>query len=142
MGGDKGLQPLQTAKNVKGALPGSWGTITPCQTLPLPKIKMNQISRIDISETMASVRSLMAKYYKRYAENPIPQGESREYEFRPPIDAEKALAVVLDWRQGMNRKDLCNKHCLSLPSVDRLVKANKTNHSPTLDNISYKKEKK
>lgn len=90
---------------------------------------------------MDSVRFLMAKYYKRFADNPIPQGESREYGHRPPIDAEKALAVVLDWRQGMNRKDLCNKHCLSLPSVDRLVKANKTNHSPTLDNVSYKKNK-
>lgn len=102
---------------------------------------MNQISRIDISETMASVRSLMAKYYKRYAENPIPQGESREYEFRPPIDAEKALAVMQDWRKGLSRKDLCNKHTLSLTSVDRLVKANRDNHCPTLENVSYKKKK-
>lgn len=102
---------------------------------------MNQISRIDISETMASVRSLMAKYYKRYAENPIPQGESREYEFRPPIDAEKALAVMQDWRKGLSRKDLCNKHTLSLTSVDRLVKANRDNHNLTLENVSYKKKK-
>jgi len=96
---------------------------------------------IDISETMASVRSLMAKYYKRYADNPIPQGESREYEFRPPIDAEKALAVMQDWREGMNRRDLCKKHRLSLTSVDRLVRANKNNHILTLENVSYKKKK-
>ena len=102
---------------------------------------MNQISRIDISETMASVRSLMAKYYKRYAENPIPQGESREYEFRPPIDAEKALAVMQDWRKGLSRKDLCNRHTLSLTSVDRLVRANRDNHNLTLENVSYKKKK-
>ena len=102
---------------------------------------MNQISRIDISETMASVRSLMAKYYKRYADNPIPQGESREYEFRPPIDAEKALAVMQDWRKGLSRKDLCNKHTLSLTSVDRLVRANKDNHNLTLETVSYKKKK-
>lgn len=96
---------------------------------------------MNISETMSSVRYLMAKYYKRYSENPIPQGKSREFAARPKIEADKALAVVLDWRQGMSRKDLCKKHCLSLPSVDRLVKANKTNHSPTLDNVSYKKKK-
>ena len=96
---------------------------------------------MNISETMDSVRFLMAKYYKRFAENPIPQGESRELAARPKIEAPKALAVVLDWRQGMSRKDLCKKHSISLPSVDRLVKANRTNHSPTLDNISYKKKK-
>jgi hypothetical protein len=96
---------------------------------------------MNISETMSSVRYLMAKYYKRYSENPIPQGKSREFAARPKIEADKALAVVLDWREGMSRKDLCKKHCLSLPSVDRLVKANRTNHSPTLDNISYKKQK-
>ena len=96
---------------------------------------------MNISETMSSVRYLMGKYYKRYSENPIPQGKSREFAARPKIEADKALAVVLDWRQGMSRKDLCKKHSLSLPSVDRLVKANKTNYSPTLDNISYKKKK-
>ena len=96
---------------------------------------------MNISETMDSVRYLMSKYYKRYSENPIPQGKSREFAARPKIEAEKALAVVLDWREGMSRKDLCKKHSLSLPSVDRLVKANRTNHSPTLDNISYKKQK-
>jgi hypothetical protein len=96
---------------------------------------------MNISETMDSVRFLMAKHYKRYSENPIPQGKSREFAARPRIDAEKALAVVLDWRQGMSRKDLCKKHSLSLPSVDRLVKANRENYSPTLDNISYKKKK-
>ena len=96
---------------------------------------------MNISETMDSVRYLMGKYYKRFSENPIPQGKSREVAARPRIDAEKALAVVIDWRQGMSRKDLCKKHSLSLPSVDRLVKANKTNYSPTLDNISYKKKK-
>ena len=90
---------------------------------------------------MDSVRFLMAKYYKRYSENPIPQGKSREFAARPRIDAEKALAVVLDWREGMSRKEMCKKHSLSLPSVDRLVKANKTNYSPTLDNISYKIQK-
>ena len=83
----------------------------------------------------------MAKYYKRFAENPIPQGKSREFAARPKIEADKALAVVLDWRQGMSRKDLCEKHSISLPSVDRLVKANRENYSPTLDNISYKKKK-
>ena len=96
---------------------------------------------MNISETMSSVRYLMAKYYKRYSENPIPQGKSREFAARPKIEADKALAVVLDWRQGMSRKDLCKKHCLSLPSVDRLVKANKTNYSPTLDNVSWRKKK-
>ena len=96
---------------------------------------------MNISETMDSVRFLMGKYYKRYSENPIPQGKSREFAARPKIEADKALAVVLDWREGMSRKDLCKKHCLSLPSVDRLVKANKTNHAPTLDNVSYKKKK-
>lgn len=96
---------------------------------------------MNISETMSSVRYLMAKYYKRYSENPIPQGKSREFAARPKIEADKALAVVLDWRQGMSRKDLCKKHCLSLPSVDRLVKANRENYSPTLDNVSYKKKK-
>ena len=96
---------------------------------------------MNISETMDSVRFLMAKYYKRFAENPIPQGESREYGHRPRIGAEKALAVVLDWREGMSRKDLCKKHCLSQPTVHRLVTANKTNYSPTLDNVSYKKKK-
>ena len=96
---------------------------------------------MNISETMDSVRFLMAKYYKRFSENPIPQGKSREFAARPKIEADKALAVVLDWREGMSRKDLCKKHCLSLPSIDRLVKANKTNHSPTLDNVSYKKKK-
>lgn len=96
---------------------------------------------MNISETMDSVRFLMGKYYKRYSENPIPQGESREFAARPKIEADKALAVVLDWREGMSRKDLCKKHCLSLPSIDRLVKANKTNYSPTLDNVSYKKKK-
>ena len=96
---------------------------------------------MNISETMDSVRFLMAKYYKRYSENPIPQGKSREFAARPKIEADKALAVVLDWREGMSRRDLCKKHCLSLPSVDRLVKANRTNHSPTLDNVSYKKKK-
>lgn len=90
---------------------------------------------------MNSVRHLMAKYYKRYSENPIPQGESREFAARPKIEADKALAVVLDWRDGMSRKDLCKKHNLSFPSVDRLVKANKTNYSPTLDNINWKKKK-
>lgn len=89
---------------------------------------------------MSSVRYLMAKYYKRYSENPIPQGKSREFAARPKIEADKALAVVLDWRQGMSRKDLCKKHCLSLPSVDRLVKANRENYSPTLDNVSRKKK--
>ena len=84
----------------------------------------------------------MAKYYKRFAENPIPQGESREYGHRPRIGAEKALAVVLDWREGMSRKEMCKKHSLSLPSIDRLVKVNKTNYSPTLDNVSYKIIKK
>ena len=96
---------------------------------------------MNISETMDSVRFLMAKYYKRFAENPIPQGKSREFAARPKIEADKALAVVLDWRQGMSRKDLCEKHSISLPSVDRLVKANRENYSPTLDNISYKKQK-
>lgn len=96
---------------------------------------------MNISETMDSVRYLMAKYYKRYSENPIPQGKSREFAARPKIEAPKALAVVLDWREGMSRKDLCKKHSISLPSVDRLVKANKENYSPTLDNISYKKKK-
>ena len=96
---------------------------------------------MNISETMSSVRYLMSKYYKRYSENPIPQGKSRELAARPKIEADKALAVVLDWREGMSRKDLCKKHCLSLPSVDRLVKANRENYSPTLDNISYKKQK-
>ena len=90
---------------------------------------------------MTSVRSLMAKYYQRFADNPIPQGESREYEFRPPIDAEKALAVMQDWRKGLSRKDLCNKHTLSLTSVDRLVRANKNNQNLTLENVSYKKKK-
>jgi len=90
---------------------------------------------------MTSVRNLMAKYYQRFADNPIPQGESREYEFKPPIDAEKALAVMQDWREGMNRRDLCKKHRLSLTSVDRLVKANKNNHNLTLENVSYKKKK-
>ena len=96
---------------------------------------------MNISETMSSVRYLMAKYYKRFSENPIPQGKSREFAARPKIEADKALAVVLDWRGGLSRKDLCKKHSLSLPSVDRLVKANRTNHSPTLDNVSYKKKK-
>ena len=96
---------------------------------------------MNISETMSSVRYLMAKYYKRYSENPIPQGKSREFAARPKIEADKALAVVLDWRQGMSRKDLCKKHSISLPSVDRLVKANRENYSPTLDNVSYKKKK-
>jgi hypothetical protein len=90
---------------------------------------------------MESVRHLMAKYYLRYANNPIAQGKSREFASRPRIDAEKALAVVQDWRKGLSRKDLCKIHSLSLPSGDRLVKANKENHSPTLDNISYKKQK-
>ena len=84
----------------------------------------------------------MAKYYLRYANNPIAQGKSREYGHRPRIDAEKALAVVQDWRKGLSRKDLCKIHNLSLPSIDRLVKANLNNHSPTLDNISYKINKK
>ena len=96
---------------------------------------------MNISETMASVRFLMGKYYLRFANNPIAQGKSREFAARPKIEAPKALAVVLDWREGMSRKDLCKKHSLSLPSVDRLVKANKENHSPTLDNVSYKKKK-
>ena len=96
---------------------------------------------MNISETMDSVRFLMAKYYKRFAENPIPQGESREYGHRPRIDAEKALAVMVDWQKGLSRKEMCKKHSLSLPSVDRLVKANKTNYSPTLDNVSYKIKK-
>ena len=96
---------------------------------------------MNISDTMDSVRFLMAKYYKRYSENPIPQGESREYGHRPRIGAEKALAVVLDWREGMSRKEMCKKHSLSLPSIDRLVKANRTNYSPTLDNVSYKIKK-
>jgi hypothetical protein len=96
---------------------------------------------MNISETMDSVRYLMGKYYKRFSENPIPQGKSREFAARPKIEADKALAVVLDWREGMSRKDLCKKHCLSLPSVDRLVKANRTNHSPTLDNVSWRKNK-
>ena len=90
---------------------------------------------------MDSVRFLMAKYYKRFAENPIPQGKSREFAARPKIEADKALAVVLDWRQGMSRKDLCEKHSISLPSVDRLVKANRENYSPTLDNVSWRKKK-
>jgi hypothetical protein len=97
---------------------------------------------MNISETMDSVRFLMAKYYKRFADNPIPQGESREYGHRPRIGAEKGLAVVLDWRQGMSRKQLCEKHSLSLTSIERLVRANKTNYSPTLDNVSYKIKKK
>ena len=97
---------------------------------------------MNISETMASVRFLMGKYYLRFANNPIAQGKSREFASRPRIDAEKALAVVQDWRKGLSRKDLCKIHSLSLPSVDRLVKANKDNHSPTLDNISYKIKKK
>ena len=97
---------------------------------------------MNISDTMDSVRFLMAKYYKRYSENPIPQGESREYGHRPRINAEKALAVVLDWREGMSRKEMCKKHSLSLPSIDRLVKANRTNYSPSLDNVSYKIQKK
>ena len=96
---------------------------------------------MNISETMDSVRFLMAKYYKRYSENPIPQGESREFAARPKIEADKALAVVLDWREGMSRKDLCKKHCLSQPTVHRLVTANKNNYSPSLDNVSYKKKK-
>lgn len=96
---------------------------------------------MNISETMASVRFLMGKYYKRFADNPIAQGKSREFASRPRIDAKKALAVVLDWRGGLSRKDLCKIHNLSLPSVDRLVKANKDNHSPTLENISYKIKK-
>ena len=96
---------------------------------------------MNISETMDSVRFLMAKYYKRYSENPIPQGESREFAARPKIEADKALAVVLDWREGMSRKDLCKKHNLSQPSVHRLVTANKNNYSPTLDNVSWKKKK-
>lgn len=96
---------------------------------------------MNISETMVSVRFLMGKYYKRFADNPIPQGESREYAQRPRIGAEKALAVVLDWREGMSRKELCKKHQLSQPSVHRLVKANKTNYLPTLDNINWKKQK-
>ena len=90
---------------------------------------------------MDSVRFLMAKYYKRYSENPIPQGKSREFAARPKIEADKALAVVLDWREGMSRKDLCKKHSISLPSVDRLVKANRDNYCPTLENVSYKKKK-
>ena len=97
---------------------------------------------MNISDTMASVRFLMAKYYKRFAENPIPQGESREYGHRPRINAEKALAVMVDWREGMSRKEMCKKHSLSLPSIDRLVKANRTNYSPSLDNVSYKIQKK
>ena len=96
---------------------------------------------MNISETMASVRFLMGKYYKRFADNPIAQGKSREFASRPRIDAQKALSVVLDWRGGLSRKDLCKIHSLSLPSVDRLVKANKDNYSPTLDNISYKIQK-
>ena len=97
---------------------------------------------MNISETMESVRHLMAKYYLRYANNPIAQGKSREFASRPRIDAEKALTVVLDWRKGLSRKDLCKIHNLSLPSVDRLVKANKDNHSPTLETVSYKIIKK
>jgi hypothetical protein len=96
---------------------------------------------MNISETMDSVRFLMAKYYKRFSENPIPQGKSREFAARPRIDAPKALAVVLDWRKGLSRKDLCKIHSLSLPSVDRLVKANNYNCSPTLENVSYKIKK-
>jgi hypothetical protein len=96
---------------------------------------------MNISETMDSVRFLMAKYYKRFANNPIAQGKSREFAARPKIEAPKALAVVLDWRQGMSRKDLCKKHNLSFPSVDRLVKANRDNYCPTLENVSYKKKK-
>jgi hypothetical protein len=96
---------------------------------------------MNISETMASVRFLMGKYYKRFADNPIAQGKSREFASRPRIDAKKALAVVLDWQKGLSRKDLCKIHSLSFPSVDRLVKANKDNYSPTLDNISYKIKK-
>ena len=90
---------------------------------------------------MDSVRFLMAKYYKRFAENAIPQGESREYGHRPRINAEKALAVMQDWRKGFSRKEMCKMHNLSLPSVDRLVKANKDNPHLTLDNISYKIKK-
>jgi len=97
---------------------------------------------MNISETMASVRFLMGKYYLRFANNPIAQGGSREYGHRPRIDAEKALAVVQDWRKGLSRKDLCKIHSLSLPSIDRLVKANLNNHSPTLENVSYKIIKK
>lgn len=96
---------------------------------------------MNISETMASVRFLMEKYYKRFAENPIAQGESREFASRPRIDAKKALAVVRDWRLGFSRKEMCKIHNLSLPSVDRLVKANKENHSPTLETVSYKIKK-
>jgi hypothetical protein len=96
---------------------------------------------MNISETMDSVRFLMGKYYKRFSENPIPQGKSREFGARPRIDAEKALAVVIDWREGMSRRDLCKIHNLSFPSVDRLVKANRDNYCPTLENISYKKKK-
>lgn len=83
----------------------------------------------------------MAKYYKRFADNPIAQGESREYVRYPRIGAEKSLAVVLDCRTGMSRKELCKKHGLSQPSVHRLVTANKTNLSPTLENVSFKKKK-
>jgi hypothetical protein len=96
---------------------------------------------MNISETMASVRFLMAKYYKRFANNPIAQGKSREFAARPRIDAEKALAVVQHWRKGLSRKDLCKIHSLSFPSVDRLVKANRDNYCPTLENVSYKKKK-
>jgi hypothetical protein len=96
---------------------------------------------MNISETMSSVRYLMGKYYKRFANNPIAQGKSREFAARPRIDAKKALAVVLDWRGGLSRKDLCKIHNLSFPSVDRLVKANRDNYCPTLENISYKKKK-
>jgi len=42
---------------------------------------------MNISETMASVRFLMGKYYKRFADNPIAQGKSREFASRPRIDA-------------------------------------------------------
>ncbi len=96
---------------------------------------------MNISETMASVRFLMGKYYKRFSENPIPQGKSREFASRPRIDAKKALAVVQDWRKGLSRKDLCKIHNLSLPSVDRLVKANLNKYSLTLENVSYKIKK-
>ena len=86
---------------------------------------------------------MMEKHYLRFANQKCPEGVTRkEYVFRAPITAKEALDIYTDHLAGLTDKQIRQRHKLSQPTVYRIIRQNKGNLYPNLENISYKKPKK